>query len=175
MTIPELARQWFPRMLNFLAGNKFISGLIHRAKFGCVSEGCDTAAGGYTKFMNSERSQRGFISISGIFSLLLLALIILVGVKLFPPFLSNYQLQDSIQNIALSASYSPISEEEILRDVISRASAYGIVLQPKQVTVHKGAGTVIIVVAYSVTVDFIVRRMDIQFEPASSNRQITAK
>jgi uncharacterized membrane protein len=125
--------------------------------------------------MNSERSQRGFISISGVFSLLILALTIFVGVKLAPPYVSNYQLQDSIQNIALIASYSPISEEEILRNVISRASICGIDLTSKQVTVHKGAGTVIIVVDYTVTVDFVMRRMDIHFEPSTSNKNITAR
>ena len=125
--------------------------------------------------MNSERSQRGFISISGIFSLLILALIIFVGVKLVPPYFSNYQLQDGTQNIALIASYSPITEEEILRNVISRASNCGVDLTPKQVTVHKGAGTVIIVVDYTVTVDFIVRRVDINFQPSTSNKNITAK
>ena len=125
--------------------------------------------------MNSERSQRGFISISGIFSLLILVLIIFVGVKLVPPYFGNYQIQDAIQNIALIATYNPISEDEILRNVISRAGGYGIDLTPKQVIVHRGAGTVIIVVNYTVTVDFIVRRMDIHFEPSTSNKNITAK
>ena len=125
--------------------------------------------------MNSERSQRGFISISGIFSLLILAFIIFVGVKLAPPYFGNYQIQDAIQNIALIASYNPITEDEILRNVISRAGGYGIDLKPKQVTVHKGAGTVIIVVDYTVTVDLVVRRMDIHFEPSTSNKNIIAK
>ena len=127
------------------------------------------------KFMNSERSQRGFISISGIFSLLMLVSIVFVGIKLVPPYVNNYQLQDSIQNIALIASYNPIDEEEIRHNVLSRASNIGVDLTPKQVTVHKGAGTVIIVVDYTVTVDFGVKRMDIHFEPSTTNKNITAR
>jgi predicted amino acid dehydrogenase len=125
--------------------------------------------------MNSERSQRGFISISGILSLVILLLIIFVGVKIVPPYISNYQLQNSIQNIALIASYSPITEDEIHRNVLSQADSCGIDLQPNQVMVKKGRGTVVIVVNYTVTVDFIVRKMDIHFEPSTSNQNILMK
>jgi hypothetical protein len=156
-------------------GSDLFFELIHRGKFGSASNSCDISAGGLMKFMNSERSQRGFISISGIFSLLMLVVIAFVAIKLVPPYFSNYQLQDGIQNIALIASYNPITEEEILHNVISRASSVGIDLTPKQVTVHKGAGTVIIVVSYMVTVDLFVKRIDIQFEPSTTNKNITAK
>jgi hypothetical protein len=127
------------------------------------------------KLMNSERSQRGFISISGVFSLLLMVAFIFLGIKIIPPYFSNYQLQDAIQNIALVASYSPITEEEIRRNVISRASSNGIILQPKQVSVKKASGTVVIIVDYTVPVDFYVRRMDIHFEPSTSNQNILTK
>ncbi len=125
--------------------------------------------------MQPDRYQRGFISISGVVSLLLLASMIFIGVKIGPPYVSFYQLQDSIHNLALIASYSPMSEEEIRRSVMAQASNYGIDLDPKQLTVHKGSGQVVIVAHYTIPVDFLVRRMDLQFEPSASNRTIGAK
>jgi hypothetical protein len=105
----------------------------------------------------------------------ILLLIIFVGIKIVPPYISNYQLQSSIQNIALIASYSPITEDEIRRNVISQANTCGVDLQPNQVMVKKGHGTVVIVVNYTVTVDFIARKMDIHFEPSTSNQNILMK
>src|SRR5581483_920374 len=100
--------------------------------------------------MRPEQSQRGLISISGVFSLVLLASLIFLGLRLLPPYISNYQLQDSIQNIALTASYTPMTEDDILKSVVSRASGYGIELAPKQVKVQKKSGSVVIVAKYTV-------------------------
>jgi uncharacterized protein DUF4845 len=133
------------------------------------------AGSGVTASMHGNRHQRGVGSLSGIVSLVVLGCVIFLGIKLGPAYLSNYQLQDSISNLALIATYSPMSEEEIRRSVISRANTYGIDLEPKQVTVHKAAGTVVIVATYTVPVDLVVRRVEIQFEPSTSNRNITLK
>lgn len=130
------------------------------------------ASDGETALMRADRSQSGFVSISGIFALVLLASLIFLGLKLLPPYISNYQLQDSIQNIALTASYTPMTEDDILKSVISRATGYGIDLGPKQVSVRKANSTVIIVAKYTVPVDLVVRRVDLQFEPSASNQNI---
>jgi len=104
-----------------------------------------------------------------------MAIFIFLALRLLPPYISNYQLQDSIQDLALIASYSPMSEEDILQQVISRAGGYGIELPAKQVTIHKGNGSVVIVAQYTVPVDLAVRRIELRFEPSASNRQIAAK
>jgi hypothetical protein len=125
--------------------------------------------------MRADRSQRGLVSISGIIALALVASLIFLGLRLLPPYISNYQLQDSIQNIALTASYTPMTEEDILKTVISRANNCGVDLGAKQVTVKKGNGTVIIVARYSVPIDLFVRHVDLQFEPSASNQNILTK
>lgn len=122
--------------------------------------------------MRSVRSQRGFVSLSGIVSLLVLAGLIFLGVKLLPAYVSNYQLQDSIQNLALIASYSPMSEQDILKAVRSRAGGCGIYLKAKQISVHKGDGSVVIVAHYTVPVDLVFRSVVLHFEPSASNRNI---
>ena len=95
--------------------------------------------------------------------------------RLLPPFINNYELQDSINNIALNASYSQASEEEISKSVVTQAKADGIELMPKQILVRKGGGTVEIAVRYSVPVDLLVRQIELHFEPSASNPNIMSK
>jgi len=112
------------------------------------------------------------MSISGIFTLLVLASMVFLAIKLFPPYYSNYLLQTTIESIAMTSTYSPMGEEDIAKTVIKRANEYGIVLQTKQVTVHKGNGSVAIVADYTVPVDLMVRQLDLHFEPSTSNTNI---
>ena len=125
--------------------------------------------------MNSERSQRGFISISGIFWLIVFAAIVFVSFRIVPPYISNYQFQDSMNTLVLNSSYTPVSEEEIFRTVMLRARDCGIELLPKQVSVHKQSGTVTISASYDVPVDLIVRQLDLHFEPTATNHNILMK
>ena len=125
--------------------------------------------------MKPDRSQHGFFSISGIFALLVLGAVIFLALKLLPPYINNYQLQDALQNITLTATYSQVSEEDLQKSVISKANGIGIALRPKQVSVHKSGASVAITVRYSVPVDLLVRQLELQFEPSTSNTNIAAK
>jgi hypothetical protein len=125
--------------------------------------------------MHRNERQRGFISLSGILSLVVLATLIVLAVRLLPPYISNYQFQDAINNVALVSTYSPASEEEIKKTIIAKAESCGIELAPQQVTVRKGGGSVMIVAEYSVTVDLFVRELELHFDPSTSNRNILAK
>src|SRR5882724_377562 len=100
--------------------------------------------------MTSGRLERGAISFSGVVSLLVLGGGIFLGLKLLPPYISNYQLEDSINKMAVAASYSPMSEDEIRRGVLSRANGYGIELAPSAVAVAKGRDSVTITLHYTV-------------------------
>lgn len=108
-------------------------------------------------------------------SLVILAAMIFLALRLLPPYISNYQLQDAIQNIALTASYAPMTEEDILKSVLVRARGYGIELGPKQVTALKRNGNVIIVADYTVSVNLFLRQLDLHFAPSASNQNILMK
>ena len=62
------------------------------------------------------------------------------GIKLIPPFFSNYELEDSIKTEALQATYSTRTEEDIRAAIIKQARNYDIVLTPKQVHVTRAGG-----------------------------------
>ena len=117
--------------------------------------------------------ERGFISFSVLFALLFLAALIFLAVRLSPPYLSNYRLQDAVENIAGRATYSQqMSESDIHREVIARARAFGIQLENRQVAVRKTRASVDIVVQYEVQVDLGVRQVVLRFEPSAGNRNL---
>ena len=100
----------------------------------------------------------------------------LVGVKLIPPYFSNYELEDEIKTEALQATYSTRSEEDIRDAVIKHARNYDIALTPKQVRISRvggfGTGTLAIEADYSVPVDLPGYSTTIEFHPSSKNKGI---
>ena len=123
--------------------------------------------------MQKVRSERGSLSLSLLFSLLFLAALIFLAVKLFPPYFSDYRLQDAVENIAGRASYSQqMSESDIRKEVIGRAREFGIQLENRQVVVKKTRASVDIAVQYVVQVDLGVQEVELRFEPSAGNRNL---
>jgi hypothetical protein len=100
----------------------------------------------------------------------------LVGVKLIPPFFSNYELEDEIKTEALQSTYSTRTEEDIRDAVIKHARNYDIALTPKQVHISRvggfGTGTLAIDAEYSVAIDLPGYSTTLDFHPSSKNKGI---
>lgn len=103
-------------------------------------------------------------------------LVALLGIKLIPPFFSNYELEDSIKNEALQATYSTRSEDDVREAVIKQARNYDIALTPKQVHVSRvggyGAGSLTIEAEYSVPVELPGYSTVLEFHPSSKNKGV---
>ena len=125
--------------------------------------------------MALNRSERGFVTFSGLLLLLVVASIIFVAYKLLPPYIDNYQLRDSMETISRTATYNRMSEKEIRDEILSQANKLGIPLDPRDVRVQRSGTTVNIAVQYVITVDLLVRQVDLQFAPSAGNRNIMAK
>ena len=126
--------------------------------------------------MPVNRSERGFISFSALFGLALLAALAFVSIKLLPPYISNYQFQDYIENLARNATYTPVTEADLRKEIIKEARGYGIPLEDRQVAVQKVTGaTVNIAVHYEVPVDLLARQVVLKFAPAAGNRNIVSR
>ena len=105
-----------------------------------------------------------------------MAAIIFAAYRLLPPYIDNYQLQDSMENIARTATYTQkMTEEEIRDQVLGQARQLGIPLRAEQVAVQRSGVTVNISARYDVPVDLLVRHVDLQFSPAAGNRNILAR
>ena len=123
--------------------------------------------------MQRQRPQRGFLSFGLIVSLLVLASIVFLALRLLPPYISNYECEQAVQALALQATYTNMSEDDIMKSVISKADGYGIELEPHQVKVHKAEGTVDITAHYAVPVDLMVSQVELHFELLGRNQNIT--
>ncbi len=123
-----------------------------------------------------RQREKGFSNFKAIFSVVVLGIIIFLMVKLVPPFVNNYQLQDQIQTIAQYTSYQQAkTAEDIRKDVIEKAKDCGVTLVPDQIRVEKRRTTVSIDVKYTVHVELPVKPVDLEFNPTGGNKIITAK
>lgn len=101
---------------------------------------------------------------------------ILVGVKVIPPFFANYQFEDTLKEDAVQATYSTHSEEDIRNTVVKHAREFDIPLTPQQVRVSRvggfGTGTLNIEAEYNVPLDLPGYSTTLNFHPSSSNRGV---
>ncbi len=109
-----------------------------------------------------------------IFGVAIFGLVILVGIKVIPPYFSNYEFEDAVKAEALNATYTTHSEEHIRDEVIRQAHHYDIELTPKQVHVTRsgsyGTGTTSIECEYSVPIDLPGYSTEIAFHASSKNK-----
>jgi hypothetical protein len=110
------------------------------------------------------------------FGVAVFAALVFVGIKIVPPFFSNYELEDSIKTEALQATYSTRTEEDIRATIIKQARNYDIVLTPKQVQVSRagtfGNGSLYIEAEYSVQLELPGYSTTLDFHPSSKNKGV---
>ncbi len=109
-----------------------------------------------------------------IFVLAIFAALVLAGIKVIPPYFSNYELEDSIKTEALQSTYTTRTEEDIREAVIKQARSYDIALTAKQVHVTRvggnGTGSISIEAEYSVPIELPGYSTTLDFHPSSKNK-----
>lgn len=124
---------------------------------------------------HNKRGERGFLTVTGVLMVLVLAAMIFASFKLLPPYINNYQLQDGIENLSRTVTYNRATEEDIRKQVLDEATEIGVDLDPSQVAVVKRGATVDIAIDYYIDVDLYVHQMELHFTPQAGNKIITAK
>ena len=98
----------------------------------------------------------------------------LVGLKIIPPYFSNYEFEDSIKTESIQATYTTRSEDDIREAVIKKAHDYDISLTPKQVKVVRvggyGTGSLDIEADYSVPLELPGYSTTLEFHTSSKNK-----
>jgi len=106
----------------------------------------------------------------------ILGAFVLVGIKVIPPYFSNYELEDSLKTEALQATYSTRTEDDIREAVIKEARKYDIALTAKQVHVSRvggfATGTLAIDAEYSVPIELPGYSTIIEFHPSTRNKGV---
>jgi hypothetical protein len=110
------------------------------------------------------------------FVLAILLALVVVGMKVIPPYFANYELEDSIRTEALQATYTTRTEDDIRNAVIKEARKYEIVLTPKQIHITRtggiATGTLSIEAEYSVPIELPGYSTIIQFHPSTQNKGV---
>jgi len=95
-----------------------------------------------------------------------------VAWNLIPPYFHNYQLQDALDEIARKDTYYPVSDDEVIKDVIAKAEDQSITLKEDQVKVSRNGNALGISVKYHIHVDMAVHPVDLDFAANSYNKRI---
>lgn len=95
-----------------------------------------------------------------------------VAWNVIPPYFNNYQLQDALDDIARKNSYTGLSDDDIKKTVVTKASTEDIKLREDQVIVTRTQDGLGISVKYQVHVDMVVHPVDLNFTANSLNKRI---
>ena len=99
-----------------------------------------------------------------------------VGIKVIPPYFSNYQFEDAIKDEATRDSYAAKSESDIQDAIFKKAQDFDIPIKKEGIHVERQGsqfnGTVIVRAAYVVHVDLPLYPLDLNFDASTQNKGV---
>jgi hypothetical protein len=119
-----------------------------------------------------RRFERGEGRLKAIIYTVILVLGIYSAVKLVPPYMSNYQLSDKMQELARYAVVNRYSEEQIRDNVYKAMQDLDIPAKREEVKVSASNALVKISLDYTVPVDLLFYHVDLHFTPSSENKAL---
>lgn len=109
-----------------------------------------------------------------ILSLALIAVVVLAGAEVIPPYFSNYEFEDEINTTALEATYSTKSEDDIRAIIYKKARELDLPLAPEEIKIIRvgtvGTGTLVIEANYIVHVNMPGYPFDLSLHAATKNK-----
>ena len=121
----------------------------------------------------TKRSQRGEGKLKAIIVTGILILGIFAGVKVIPPYVAYYQLNDKVQEIARFGVVEHTTEDQLKEKVFKTIEDLEIPATKDNIKVSAGTSRVTILVDYKVPVDILFYHVDLHFTPSSENKSIT--
>jgi hypothetical protein len=122
--------------------------------------------------MIQVNAERGSGTLKAIVWTLILAAMVYVGIKVLPILVSEYQFQDSIQNIARFASVNRQDAGKIQKAVVDEAERDNLPVRAEDIKVEGSNGNVRISVDFGVTVDLTVYQWTLNFHPTATNNAL---
>jgi hypothetical protein len=107
-------------------------------------------------------------------TLVVLAAMGISAVKIVPPYVNNYELQDSMRTEAefAESGYPKKTPDDVRQDVLKKAQDLGIPAGPQDIQLDMANGNVSISLDYSIPVDLYVYQLTLQFHPHADNHTI---
>ena len=97
---------------------------------------------------------------------------IFVAFKLVPPYVSEYQLQDKMQEVARFAIVNRYSDEQVRDNMFKVVQDLGVPVKREEIKVYISQATCKIAVDYTVPVDLMFYSTDLHFSPSSENKSL---
>jgi hypothetical protein len=120
-----------------------------------------------------RRSERGEGKLKAIVVTAILLLGVIAGVKVIPPYVAEYQLNDKIQEIARFGIVEHSTEDQLKDKVMKTIEDLEIPATKENIKVTAGTQRVTISVDYTVPVDIFFYHVDLHFTPSSENKSLT--
>jgi len=120
----------------------------------------------------NRKNQRGGGKFKAILVTAILIFLVYAAVKMVPPYVSEYQLSDKMQETARYASVTRSNPEQIKETVFKEMQDLDIPATKDDLVVKAEAGKVSISLDYKVPIDLIVYKFDLHFTPSSANKDI---
>ncbi len=117
----------------------------------------------------NHKSEKGGANLKAIVWTCILVAFIYVAAITLPAFISEYEFQDSLQDIARYASANRRNNDQVLKAVLDEAQKEDLPIQAEDIKVDGSAGNIHINVDYSVTVDLKVYQWTVDFHPSANN------
>ena len=124
------------------------------------------------QFLRRAASERGEGKFKAVLVTVILVSFVYFAVKVVPPYLSEYQLSNKMQETARFASVTRSNEEQIRETIFREIQDLDIPATKEDVKVTAVGGKVSITVDYTVPIDVMVYKFDLHFTPSSSNKDI---
>lgn len=119
------------------------------------------------------RGERGEGKFKAILVTAIIAVGILAAVKLVPPYASEYQLNDKIQEIARFGVVNHDTEEQLREKVFKTIQDLDIPATKENIKVTAAGSRITIQVDYTVPVDILFYHVDLHFTPSSEGKSLT--
>ena len=120
----------------------------------------------------SRRSERGAGKLKAIVFTVILISALYIGFKLVPPYVSEYQLQDKIQELARFGIVNRYSEEQVRDNVFKAVQDLDIPAKREDIKVTVTQSVVRVSLQYTVPVDLGFYSTELHFSPSSENKSL---
>ncbi len=121
---------------------------------------------------NGRARERGGARLKLVMAVAVLVGLIHVGWKIIPPYVNNYDLQDSMETEARFAAVNRKTEDDVRDAIFRRAKALGIPARREDIKVENVNGALTITVNYAVPIDLLGYSFELPFHPQVDNRTI---
>lgn len=122
------------------------------------------------RFESSRRGQEGEGRLKSFLYLAFLIVAVFVGFKTIPAYVSDYQLKDKMTETAKFAIVNRYTEDQIKDNIYRTVQDLDIPAKRDDIKVENTNHGIAITVNYTVPVDFIFYKTDLNFDTSSEGR-----